>query len=58
MELADPPTLRRVDGEHGQADRCRAFARLVGDYDVAERREAEGVRALMEGNDLAPIPTQ
>jgi len=58
MELAYPPPVRRVDGENGQADRCGAFAIPVGDDDVAEGREAEGVWALMEGNDLAPLPAQ
>ena len=58
MELAHPPTLRRVNGKNGQTDRCGAFAPLVRDDNVTERSEAESARDLMERNNLAPLPAQ
>ena len=58
MELADPPAVRCLDGKEGEADRGAALAAAVGDDDLAEGREAETSGALMEGDDLLPLPTQ
>jgi hypothetical protein len=58
MELADPPALRCLDGQEGEADRSPAFAAAVGDDDLTEGREAESSAALMKGDDLAPLAAQ